>query len=453
MSTERDPWGERLPRTVGLAGAVAVLVGTTIGSGIFRVPATVAERMGEPGSFMLVWVVGGVLALFGALTLAELAAMYPRSGGVFAFLEEGVGRLPAFLFGWSQLVVIRAAALGGISTIFAEYLTRFVPLTPRQVQYVAAGVILTVGTLNYFGVKRAGAVMNVATAAKYSALVALAFLAFAFGQGQFGNLSPLVDVSFPLSAFGMALVSVMWAYDGWADLSYMGGEVKDPSRNIPRALILGTVMIIVIYLAVNAAYLYLVPIDEMARSPLIASTAADRIPFLAGAGGAIIAVVVMLSTFSSVNGSMMTSPRIFFAMADRKLFFRGIAHVSPRYHSPAAAIWLATGLGVTYVLFNNFQQLADRFVLGIWPFYILAVVGVFLLRRRSPDLARPYRVFWFPVVPAVFLMASTGMVINALVTDPVNTGITFGIILAGVPVYYLWVRRSGETGAGPAAGG
>ncbi len=453
MSTEQDPWGERLPRIVGLGGAVAVLVGTTIGSGIFRVPATVAGRMGEPGPFILVWVVGGILALFGALTLAELAAMYPRSGGVLTFLDEGVGRLPAFLFGWTQLVVARAAALGGISTIFAEYLTRFVPLTPRQVQYVAAGVILTVGTLNYFGLRRAGAVMNVATAAKYSALVALAFLAFTFGEGHLANLSPLVDVSFPLAAFGMALVSVMWAYDGWADLSYMGGEVKDPSRNIPRALIIGTLMIVAIYLTINLAYLYLVPIAEMANSPLIASTAADRIPFLAGTGGAIIAVVVMLSTFSSVNGSMMTAPRIFFAMADRKLLFQGIARVSPRHQSPAAAIWLATGLGVTYVLFNNFQQLADKFVLGIWPFYILAVIGVFRLRRQRPDFPRPYRVIGYPVVPVVFLVASTGMVLNALLTDPVNTGITFGIILAGVPVYYLWVRQSGETGAGPAAGG
>lgn len=448
MSTERDAWGERLPRTIGLTGAIAVIVGTTIGSGIFRVPATVAERMGEPGPFMLVWLVGGILALFGALTLAELAAMYPRSGGVFTFLAEGVGRLPAFLFGWSQLVVVRAAALGGISTIFAEYLTRFVPLTPRQVQYVAAGVILTVGTLNYLGVKKAGAVMTVATAIKYGALIALVFLAFAFGQGQFGNMAPLIDATFPISAFGMALVSVMWAYDGWADLSYMGGEVKDPARNIPRALILGTIMIIGIYLAVNAAYLYLVPISEMAGSPLIASTAADRIPFLAGAGGAIIAVVVMISTFSSVNGSMMTAPRIFFAMADRKLFFQAVARVSPRFQSPGAAIWLATGLGVTYVLFNNFQQLADKFVLGIWPFYIMAVIGVFTLRRRSPDLPRPYRVFWFPVVPIVFLIASTGMVVNAFLTDPVNTGITFGIILAGIPFYFLWQRQAGRSGAG-----
>jgi APA family basic amino acid/polyamine antiporter len=436
MADQRDAYGERLPRSVGLLGAVAVLVGTTIGSGIFRVPATVATRLGDPTWFLIAWVLGGLLALFGALTLAELASMYPRSGGVFAFLEEGVGPLPAFLFGWSQLVVIRASALGAIATIFAEYLGYFIPLSPRAVQYVAALVILAVGLLNYIGVKRAGAVMNVATVAKYGAMVLLVLLAFGSGTGDAGHFASN-GTGFQLSLMGTAIVPIMWAYDGWADLTYMSGEVKDPNRTLPRALIIGTLLIIAIYLSVNAAYLYLVPISEMAGQPLIASTAANRIPLLGGAGGAMIAAVVMLSTFSSVNGSMMTSPRIFFAMADRGLFFKGIARVSPRFQSPSAAIWLATGLGVTYVLFNNFQQLADKFVLGIWPFYIVAVVGVFLLRRRRPDAERPYRAFGYPLVPAVFLIAATFMVVNALVTDPVNTGITFAIILAGVPVYLV----------------
>jgi amino acid transporter len=229
----------------------------------------------------------------------------------------------------------------------------------------------------------------------------------------------------------------MWAYDGWADLSYMSGEIKDPSRNLPRALILGTTAIIVIYLLANLAYLYLVPIPEMAQASLIAATAAERIPLLGDAGARLIAAVVMLSTFSSVNGTMMASPRIFFGMADRGLFFPIIARVSPRFKSPSTAIFLATGLGVVYVLFNNFQQLADKFVLGIWPFYILAVLAVFILRRREPGLPRPYRVWGYPAVPVVFLLASVGMIVNALVTDLRNTGVTFGIILAGIPVYYV----------------
>jgi amino acid transporter len=182
----------------------------------------------------------------------------------------------------------------------------------------------------------------------------------------------------------------MWTYDGWADLSFVGGEVSDPQRTLPRALIIGTVAIVAIYLAINAAYVYLVPLPEMAQSPLIAATAAERIPLLGSRGAGVIAAIVVLSCFGTLNGSMLTGPRIFFALADRGLFFKGIARVSPRYHSPSAAIWLATGLGVLYVLFNDFRALAEQFVLGIWPFYALAVAAVFVLRHRRPDLERPY---------------------------------------------------------------
>jgi len=434
---ERDTWGERLPRTVGLFPAVMVLIGVTIGSGIFRVPARVAGYLGEPGPVLLAWVLGGMLALFGALTLAEPAAMYPRSGGVFAYIEEGWGPMPAFLFGWSQLAVIRAAALGAISTIFAEYFSYFVPLSPLAVHRVAALLILSVGILNYIGVKKASAVTNVATAVKYGALIMLVVLAFTSPTGSVRNFSPMWTGALSLSALATAMVSVMWAYDGWADLSFMSGEIKDPSRTLPRALIIGTLAIIAIYLLANLAYMYLVPLPELAQSPLIASTAAERIPILGAAGAGLISAVVMISTFSSVNATMMTSPRIFFGMADRGLFFPVIARVSPRFQSPSTAIFLATGLGVVYVLFNDFQQLADKFVLGIWPFYILAVMAVFIIRKRSPELPRPYRVFGFPVVPLIFLLASIGMIVNALVTEPRNTGITFGIILAGIPVYYI----------------
>lgn len=440
---DRDTWGERLPRSVGLLPAVLVVIGITIGSGIFRVPARVAEGLGAPGPVLLAWVLGGMLALFGALTLAELAGLYPRSGGVLAYLEEGWGPLPAFLFGWSQIVVIRAAALGGISTIFAEYLGRFIPLTAPQVHWVAAALIAGVGLLNYLGVQKAASVTNLATVVKYLALVLLVALAFTSPTGNSANFSPAWSGALSFSALATAMVPVMWAYDGWADLSYMSGEIKDPSRNLPRALILGTTAIIIIYLLANVAYLYLVPIPEMAQASLIAATAAERIPLLGDAGARLIAAVVMLSTFSSVNGTMMASPRIFFGMADRGLFFPIIARVSPRFKSPSTAIFLATGLGVVYVLFNNFQQLADKFVLGIWPFYILAVLAVFLLRRREPGLERPYRVWGYPVVPVVFLLASVGMIVNALVTDLRNTGVTFGIILAGIPVYYA-ARATGR---------
>lgn len=435
----RDAYGERLPRSVGLFASIMVLIGITIGSGIFRVPATVAQSLTEPGPFLLVWVVGGVMALAGALTLGELAALYPRSGGILAYLAEGFGPMPAFLFGWSQLVIIRASALGAIATIFAEYLGRFVALTPEQVHWVAAGVIGTIGLLNWVGVRRAALVNNVATGVKYLALIALVLFAFTAPTGSAAHFSPAWAGPISLSAFATALVPVMWAYDGWADLSFMSGEVRDPGRTMPRALIFGTLLIIAIYLLVNAAYLYLVPLAEMARpgSGLIAATAAERIPAFGGIGARLIAAVVMVSTFSSVNGTMMASPRIFFGMADRGLFFKGIARVSPRFQSPSTAILLASALGIIYVLFNDFQQLADKFVLGIFPFYVLAVLAVFAIRRRDPALARPYRVLGYPVVPVVFLLGAAGMIVNALLTKPADTAFTFGIILVGIPVFYL----------------
>jgi basic amino acid/polyamine antiporter, APA family len=438
MLPQRDAWGERLPRHLGLWSSVAVLIGSTIGSGIFRVPAGVAKQLQYPGPVFLAWTVGGVIALFGALTLAELAGALPRSGGVFAYILEAFGPLPAFLFGWSELTVIRASALGAIATIFAEYLGHFIPLSPMQVRWVAALAVFLVGLLNYLGVNRAAALMNVATVAKYAALAALGFLAFTVGHGSASHFTPIWSGGVNLSLVATALIAIMWTYDGWADLSFLGGEVKNPGRTLPMALIAGTVGILLIYLLLNLAYVYLVPLAEMARSPLIAATAAERIPLLGGGAGSVISAVVMLSCFSTLIGSMMTGPRIFFAMADRGLFFQTIARVSPRFQSPSVAVWLATALGVVYVLLNDFQQLADKFILGIWPFYALAVGAVFVLRRSRPDLPRPYRTWGYPVVPLLFLLASVAMVVNALVTDPVNTGITFGIILAGVPAYLLW---------------
>jgi amino acid transporter len=442
MLPERDAWGERLPRHLGLWSAVAVLVGSTIGSGIFRVPASVAERLQTPGPVLLAWVLGGLIALFGALTIAELAGALPRSGGVFAYILEAFGPLPAFLFGWSELAVIRASALGAIATIFAEYLGYFIPMTGMQVRLLAAVAVLAVGLLNYLGVSRAAVVMNLTTIAKYGALAALGLLAFTAGQGSWENLNPAAGAGLDLSLMGTALIAIIWTYDGWADLSFMGGEVKNPGRTLPMALILGTFGILLIYFLLNLAYIYLVPLPEMAKSPLIAATAAERIPLLGRYAGAIISLVVMVSCFGTLHGSMMTGPRIFFAMADRGLFFQSIARVSPRYRSPSVAIWLATALGVVYVLLNDFQQLADKFILGIWPFYALAVAAVFILRRTRPDLPRPYRTWGYPVVPILFLLASVGMMVNALWTDPVNTGITFGIILLGLPVYFAWRPES-----------
>jgi len=435
--------GERLVRGLGLLSAVGVVIGSTIGSGIFRTPAIIAQRVPEPAAMLGVWVLGGVLVLCGALTYAELAAMFPRSGGVLVFVKEGFGRLPAFLFGWTNLVIIRASALGAISTVFAEYLLRSLGFNPElpgnadAVHYVAAGAIALNAWFSYSGVSWSSLVINLTTAAKYAALALLVVAAFVAGHGDFAHYAE-PGGRLGVGLFGLALVSVLWAYDGFADLAFVGGEVRNPQRNLPAALIIGTLCVVGIYLAANAAYLYLMPLSRIAASPLVGADAAQLIIGRAGVG--VIAVVVMVSTFGTLASSMFTGPRIFYAMAEEGLFFRGVGRVHPGHRTPSTAILVTAALGIGFVLLRSFEQLTDAFVLGMWPFYALAGAAVFTLRRRRPDVHRPVRTWGYPVVPVLFILSACLILANALLTDR-NSLIPFGVIAAGVPAYWLW-RRS-----------
>ncbi len=436
---QTDPWGERLPRRLGVWSSVAILIGTTIGSGIFRVPAIVAAQTQDPIAALLAWVLGGMFSLCGALTIAELASALPRSGGIFAYILEGFGALPAFLYGWSEMAVIRPAALGGIATICAEYCGYLLPLTAHQVHYLAAVAIAAVGIFNYIGMQRAAVLMNLLTLAKFLTLAALAVLAFTAGHGNLEHFQPVASPAAQLSRIAAPLIPIMWSYDGWSNLSFVGGEVRNPQKTLPTALVLGTVAVITTYVLINAAFVYLLSIPEMASTSLIAAAAASRIPLLRGYGPAMISAIVVISTFGGLVGSMMTGPRVVFAMADRGLLFKGVGRISPRYATPSIAIAISTTLAITYTLLNDFAHLVDKFILGSWPFYALAVAAIFTLRRRRPDLARPYRTWGYPYVPTLFLAASALMVANALRVDPVNTAITFLIVLTGLPVY--WFRN------------
>ena len=306
---------------------------------------------------------------------------------------------------------------------------------------VAAGAVLCAGIINIRGVHVGAAVVGASSVAKFTALAFLVFASFALGGGAGASVGNFTAASGPVDAgiLGLALISVLWAYDGFADLSFAAGEVADPQRTLPRAIVVGTLAIVCIYLAVNAAYLYVSPVDTIAASPLIA---ADTMQALFGQlGVAFVSVVVTISTFGALMAIMLSAPRVFFAMADDKLFFPVVARVHPRYHTPYVAIGLATALGVLFVMTRTFEQLADTFVLSVWPFYGLAIAGLYRLRRMRPELPRPYRVPGYPVVPAVFIVAVVYLVGNALIADPLWTGVTFAIVLAGVPVYYGVFRR------------
>lgn len=432
-----------LARSLGLGSAIAVLIGSTIGSGIFRSPAGIAARLPDEKLFLLAWVVGGVLSLCGALTFAELSSALPRTGGVFVYLREAFGRLPAFLFGWAELTIIRASALGAISLVFAEYFLRFFSFaeTDLAVRLVAVSAILIVATLNFMGVRFGALVQNMTTVAKFGAILLLAGAAFLIGaRVPAPALTEALAVgrTGTLSVFGLALISVLWVYDGWADVTFLSGEVKRPERNLPIALIVGTLAVIAIYTVANLAYLRLLPIDEIAASKLVAADAAYRI--VGGFGVKLVSLTVMISAFGTLNGSMMTGPRIFFAMAEDGLFFRKVAAVHRRFNTPYVAIWLATALAIAFLMIRTFEQLADAFVLGIWPFYAGGVAAVFVLRRKQPDLERPYRVWGYPFTPMLFIGAAVFLLANSLVRD-ISAVIGFAIILAGIPVFYVWEKR------------
>jgi APA family basic amino acid/polyamine antiporter len=442
-----------LTRQLGLWSAVAVLVGSTIGSGIFRSPAGVTDKLPGPLPLMSVWVAGGLFALCGALTLAELSGELPATGGMYVFIREGWGRLPAFLFGWSELVLIRAASLGAISTTFSEYFLRVLGFDPSVapysdwVHYVAAIAIALTATFNYIGVRTSSLVLNLTTLAKYGGLLFIIALALTIGLPRTGgHFTPATPPgSFHVAAFGLALVSVLWAFDGWADLSFVSGEVRDPRRVLPRAIIIGTLAVIAIYLLANVAYLAVMPVEEIRHSRLVAADVAQR---LIGAPGVVfVAVTVMLSTFGTLNATLLTAPRVFFAMADDGLFFRPVAKVHPRFGTPYVSILLATALGILFVLLRTFEQLADIFVTAIVPFYALAVASIFVLRRRA-GYAPPFRTPGYPVVPALFILATLFLLGNAIL-DPTSRNGTLavlGIILVGIPVYYLTVGRASRVG-------
>ena len=432
---------ERLPRTLGLWSSVALVVGITIGSGIFRSPAGIAQRVPNAAVMIGLWTLGGAITLCGALSLAELAAALPETGGIYAFLREGWGRLGAFLFGWSELVLIRASALGGIAVVFGEYLLRSVgidpvahPLTARS---LSAAAIAFAAAANIRGTHVGALIVSAATWMKFSALALLVAAAFALGSSHGASVSHLTastPAPLGLGAMGLAVVSILWAYDGWADLSFASGEVQDPQRNLPRAIILGTLAIIALYVLTNIAYLYVSPVEAVARSPLVA---ADAMFALFGRGGvALVSIFVMISSFSSLNGSMLASPRVFFAMADDGLLFKGIAKVHSRYKTPYVAILVAALLGMALVMSRSFERLTDTFVLAIWPFYALGVAAIYRLRRSHPDLARPYRAVGYPVIPALFILSVAAFVVNSLANDTLNSVITFALIAAGIPVYY-----------------
>jgi APA family basic amino acid/polyamine antiporter len=451
--------GPALRRQIGLWSAVAIVIGQIIGSGIFRSPAGITDKLPGPFPLLVVWTAGGIFALCGALSLAEVASVYPSTGGIYVYLREVWGRLAAFLFGWAELSIIRAASLGAISTTFAEYAMRAFGYDPsvaaygQYVHYVAAMAIAVTTAVNVVGVQWGSRVVNVTVIAKYGGLLFIALLALAIGLPKTGgHFTPAFPPgSMSLAPFGLALVSVCWAFDGWADLSFLSGEVKDPERTLPRALVIGTFAVIAIYLLANVAYLAVLPVEEIRHSRLVAATVADRI--IGQPGVIFVGITVVISTFGTLNGTLLTSPRIFFAMAEDGLLFKAVARVHPQFETPWVAITLTGVVGIVFVLIGTFEQLADAFVTALIPFYALAVASVYRLRRR-PGYAPRFRMPGYPLVPELFVVSTIMLLVNG-VADPGARWPTlaiFGVILAGIPIFRVVERRHARgSSRGPGA--
>lgn len=433
----------QLPRRLGLWSASAIVAGTMIGSGIFRVPSSIAADAGSVAAILGVWTAAGLISLFGALCYAELAGLFPRAGGEYVFLREGFGPPIAFLFGWTFLLVA-PAGWAAVALIFASYFGTFADLTESGTRIVAIVLILAISTVHYRSVRFGASVQTIATSAKLLALVLLALAIFWLGDSSAGSLTeagPAQEASW--ASIGIAMIAALFAYDGWQTVTGMAGEVRNPGRNLAVALIGGTALVLLVYLLVNAAYLYALPLSDLAGSELVAVDAVRQATGIAG--GSLIAALVMLSTFGALNALLMANPRIFYAMARDGLFFRMLGEVHPRFLTPHLAIAFSAAMAILYVSIRTFEELAEAFIVGFWPFAMLQVAALFVLRKKRPDLHRPYRTFGYPWVPLAFLVATGALVVNALVEHPGTTLLSFAITLAGLPLFYLWRRRSPRT--------
>lgn len=430
-----------LPRRLGFWETTLIVIGVTIGSGIFRVPASVADTVGFPLGVAAAWVAGGVLSLCGALALAELAAAFPEPGGLFVYLREVYGRAVAFLFGWMYLF-IGPTGIAAVAVAFGEYLGRLVGLSSVGVRVAAAGAIVVASAASYRSVRGASALQGVATLGKLGGLAAIVLAAFLLGDRSMGTFaaSAATPAAVGWGGVGLGLVAALWAYNGMQDMLPLAGEVRDPGRVLPRALLAGTAVVVAVYLAANAAYMYVLPYATLRSSPLVASDAMVRV--VGPIGAAAVAAAVMVSTFGTVNALALTQPRVYYAMADAGLLFRPLARVHPRFATPSVAIVAYGVVAIIAVCFRSFEQLTETFVLGVWPFLALAVGGVLVLRRTRPELARPYRTPWYPVVPLSFVAGTLWVVGSALVARPLTTLAGIALTLVGLPVYALWQRAA-----------
>lgn len=460
---------------LGLYTTIAIVTGAVIGSGIFKKPAFIADQLGSPEWMLLIWVVAGILTLFGALTNSEVAGMITETGGQYIYFQKMYGELTAYLYGWAIFAVIQTGSIASITYVFSEY-TQYFFLLPRfspeieqsvmlhipfignifplmniGVKLLTVFVIFLLSIINYFGVRFGGRIASFFTTSKVIAILILIAFGFAYGGGNFNNFvgSEFVgngNVGF-FAAFIAALSGAFWSYDGWNNITYIAGEVKQPQRTIPKALFIGTIVVITVYLLINVAFLYVMPVEEMAKSSLVAAAVAQKAIGPIGAG--MVAALVMLSTFGTSNGTIMVSARVYYAMANRKMFFSSIGRIHPKFRTPGNALMLQATWASVLVISGSFDDLTDMLIFVSWIFYAFGAMGVFVLRKKIPNVDRPYKVWGYPYIPAIFVVFAFAFVIFTVYNDVnnyingnariINSLLGLLITLTGIP-FYLWFK-------------
>jgi len=436
-----------LARTLSLFDSVAIVVGMMIGGGIFLVPNLVARSLPSAPVILCVWALAGVISFIGALACSELGAALPCTGGQYVFLREAYGPFAAFLCGWSFFTVARSAQVAWLSVVFSMYVSYLSPLTPTAAKFLSLAVLALFTFVNYRGVKLGAIVQNSFTIAKVTGILVIIATALLLGSRAPQHAAPAAS-AITLSSFGVALIACLLGYDGWVQLSFVAGEIRNPRRNIVRALVLGTAVVAAIYLLANVAYLRVLSIPQIAASQHVGADATERA--LGAAGGTLVSVLILFSILGTLNGCFLTSPRVYFAQAADGLFFRQFSDIHPRYRTPFFAIVAQGVWSAALVLTGSYESLIDYALFGIWLFYGLMVAAVIVLRRTQPDLPRPYRMWGYPVTPILFLAVTLWFLANMLVTRPGPAFAGLGLILTGVPAYLLW-RRFGQRQVEPAA--
>jgi basic amino acid/polyamine antiporter, APA family len=439
-----------LARTLTFRDLLYLFIGSVIGSGIFITPGLVLRQLsGSAGLSVLVWVCGGILSLLGALTYAELAAANPEAGGLYCFIRDGFGRLPAFLYGWCLFLVIASGSIAALSHAFTQYLAQIIPLSEFASKLIAVLMIAAITAVNVWGTRKSSNLQNWSSILKIGLIVGLSAVLLLLGRHATG-FAPATGTSLQganlVSKFGLAMIAVLWAYEGWQFGTYSAGEVVEPQKCFPRAFLLGSLSLMGIYLVAVAAYLVALGPSAASRSDAIAATAITAV--LGPSAGKIVAVIILISTFSATNSVVLTAPRVFYAMASDNLFFKKLAEVHPRFQTPAAAV-AALGLwSAILACAGKFAELAGGAMFIGWIFYALGAAAIFPIRRAGGGKPLPYRVPGYPWTPLLFVLAAAAIVFNAVylaLYDPrqfLYLAVALVLLVLGLPAYFFWRKPS-----------